>query len=69
MTSVATVAAAAPLVFGGGMGSEARLPMGLAIIGGTIVSTLLTLFVVPAFYMLLSKLESKKRHTMETVAS
>lgn len=69
MTSVATVAAAAPLVLGGGMGSEARLPMGLAIIGGTIVSTLLTLFVVPAFYMLLSKLESKKRHSMETVAS
>jgi hydrophobe/amphiphile efflux-1 (HAE1) family protein len=69
MTSVATVAAAAPLVLGGGMGSEARLPMGLAIIGGTIVSTLLTLFVVPAFYMLLSKLESKKRHAMETVTS
>jgi hydrophobe/amphiphile efflux-1 (HAE1) family protein len=69
MTSVATVAAAAPLVLGGGMGSEARLPMGLAIIGGTIVSTLLTLFVVPAFYMLLSKLESKKRHSMETVTS
>ncbi|WP_141734588.1 efflux RND transporter permease subunit [Oligoflexus tunisiensis] len=69
MTSVATVAAAAPLVFGGGMGSEARLPMGLAIIGGTIVSTLLTLFVVPAFYMLMSKLESKKRHEAATVAS
>ncbi|HET9240833.1 MAG TPA: efflux RND transporter permease subunit [Oligoflexus sp.] len=69
MTSVATVAAATPLVLGGGMGSEARLPMGLAIIGGTIVSTLLTLFVVPAFYMLLSKLENKKRHSMETVTS
>jgi multidrug efflux pump subunit AcrB len=64
MTSVATVAAALPLVLGGGMGSEARLPMGLAIIGGTIVSTLLTLFVVPAIYMILSKLESKKRHDL-----
>ncbi|MBC7691793.1 MAG: efflux RND transporter permease subunit [Methylotenera sp.] len=57
MTSVATVAAATPLVFGGGMGSEARLPMGLAIIGGTIVSTILTLFVVPAIYLVLSRLE------------
>jgi hydrophobe/amphiphile efflux-1 (HAE1) family protein len=66
MTSVATVAAAAPLVLGGGMGSEARLPMGLAIIGGTIVSTLLTLFVVPAIYLILSKLEAKKRHNLET---
>jgi multidrug efflux pump subunit AcrB len=36
--------------------------MGLAIIGGTIVSTVLTLFVVPAFYLILAKLEHKKRH-------
>ncbi|MCC7442571.1 MAG: efflux RND transporter permease subunit [Bdellovibrionales bacterium] len=57
MTSVATVAAALPLVIGSGMGAEARLPMGLAIIGGTIVSTALTLFVVPAIYLMLSRLE------------
>lgn len=61
MTSVATVAAATPLVLGSGIGSETRLPMGLAIIGGTIVSTLLTLFVVPALYLMLSPLESKKK--------
>jgi hydrophobe/amphiphile efflux-1 (HAE1) family protein len=57
MTSVATVAAALPLVVGGGMGSETRLPLGLTIIGGTIVSTILTLFVVPALYMVLSYFE------------
>ncbi|MGE3262112.1 MAG: efflux RND transporter permease subunit [Bacteriovoracia bacterium] len=57
MTSVATVAAAGPLAFGHGLGHEARSPMGLAIIGGTIVSTILTLFVVPALYLALSKLE------------
>lgn len=61
MTSVATVAAATPLVFGHGMGAETRLPMGLSIIGGTIVSTILTLFVVPALYLILSKLESKRK--------
>lgn len=61
MTSVATVAAAAPLVFGSGIGAETRLPMGLSIIGGTVVSTLLTLFVVPALYLLLSRFESKKK--------
>lgn len=61
MTSVATVAAAAPLVLGGGMGAETRIPMGLSIIGGTIVSTILTLFVVPALYLMLSPLESKKK--------
>ncbi len=59
MTSVATVAAATPLIFGSGMGSETRLPMGLAIIGGTIVSTVLTLFVVPALYLVLTKIESR----------
>lgn len=61
MTSVATVAAATPLVLGSGIGSETRLPMGLSIIGGTIISTLLTLFVVPALYLMLSPLESKKK--------
>ncbi|MBV2169045.1 MAG: efflux RND transporter permease subunit [Bdellovibrio sp.] len=61
MTSVATVAAALPLVIGAGIGAETRLPMGLSIIGGTIISTLLTLFVVPALYLMLSPLESKKK--------
>jgi hydrophobe/amphiphile efflux-1 (HAE1) family protein len=61
MTSVATVAAALPLVLGGGIGSETRVPMGLSIIGGTIISTILTLFVVPALYLLMTKLESKKK--------
>lgn len=61
MTSAATVAAATPLIFGHGIGAETRLPMGLSIIGGTIVSTILTLFVVPALYLIMSPLESKKR--------
>ncbi len=64
MTSVATVAAALPLAIGHGMGSEARLPMGLAIIGGTIVSTVLTLFVVPAIYLMLTKFESKPKKVL-----
>ncbi len=59
MTSAATVAAAAPLIIGHGMGAETRLPMGLSIIGGTIVSTILTLFVVPALYLIMAPLESK----------
>ncbi len=61
MTSVATVAAALPLVIGHGIGSEARTPMGLSIVGGTIISTILTLFVVPALYLVLSKLERPEK--------
>ena len=60
MTSVSTLAAALPLVIGSGIGAETRLPMGLSIIGGTIVSTVLTLFVVPSLYLLLVRMENKK---------
>jgi len=62
MTSVATVAAATPLLLGSGIGVETRIPMGLSIIGGTIVSTLLTLFVVPALYLMLTPLENKSKN-------
>lgn len=65
MTSVATVAAALPLVLGHSLGHEARTPMGLAIIGGTIVSTALTLFVVPALYLALTRFESKRKHQLK----
>lgn len=61
MTSVATIAAALPLVLGNSIGQETRTPMGLTIIGGTLVSTLLTLFVVPSVYDVLSRFESKHK--------
>ena len=60
MTSAATVAAALPLIIGNSIGQETRTPMGLTIIGGTIVSTVFTLFVVPCIYLLLSRFETKK---------
>jgi hydrophobe/amphiphile efflux-1 (HAE1) family protein len=60
MTSVATVMAALPLIIGGGVGKETRLPMGLVIIGGTIVSTAFTLFVIPLFYLVLNEMRFKK---------
>ncbi|MBY0451990.1 MAG: efflux RND transporter permease subunit, partial [Bdellovibrionaceae bacterium] len=62
MTSFATVAAAMPLVIGNGIGQETRTPMGLVIIGGTIISTIFTLLVVPSLYRTLSRFESKKKH-------
>ncbi|MBI4398389.1 MAG: efflux RND transporter permease subunit [Candidatus Omnitrophica bacterium] len=60
MTSVATVAAAIPPALALGPGAETRVPMAIAVIGGVILSTLLTLYVVPCAYVLLTKLESKK---------
>ncbi len=50
MTSVSTISAALPAALSLGPGAELRLPMALAVIGGIAVSTVFTLFVVPAFY-------------------
>jgi hydrophobe/amphiphile efflux-1 (HAE1) family protein len=52
MTSTATMMAAVPAALGLGAGSETRAPMAVAVIGGLIVSTALSLLVVPAFYLL-----------------
>jgi len=62
MTSSATVAGALPAALAFGPGSELRQPMALAIIGGIIFSTLLTLIVVPCAYSLMSNLERRKAH-------
>ncbi len=57
MTSFATIAAALPLALALGPGAELRAPMAIAVIGGVLVSTLLTLFVVPCVYELLARFE------------
>jgi HAE1 family hydrophobic/amphiphilic exporter-1 len=58
MTSFATIAAAIPPALGFGPGAETRIPMALVVIGGVIVSTFLTLFVVPSAYSLFQRFES-----------
>jgi HAE1 family hydrophobic/amphiphilic exporter-1 len=55
MTTFSTVAGAIPLALSLGPGSETLRPMAMAIIGGSLVSTFLTLLVVPAFYSLMTK--------------
>jgi HAE1 family hydrophobic/amphiphilic exporter-1 len=66
MTSIATVAAALPEALSLGPGAETRIPMAVAVIGGVMVSTMLTLFVVPCAYSLWAKLErAPKTHAPE----
>jgi hydrophobe/amphiphile efflux-1 (HAE1) family protein len=60
MTSFATIAAAIPPAMAIGPGSEVRIPMSIAVIGGVIVSTFFTLFVVPCVYSLFTRFEHHK---------
>jgi HAE1 family hydrophobic/amphiphilic exporter-1 len=68
MTSVATVAAAIPSALALGPGSETTRAMSVVVIGGVIVSTLLTLVVVPCAYKLLSRFEGHRHHDELTEA-
>lgn len=55
MTSVATVAGHLPLTLVSGPGAAARSSIGLVLVGGMIIGTIFTLFVVPSLYMLMAK--------------
>jgi multidrug efflux pump len=59
MTTMAALFGAVPLAVGSGMGSELRRPLGIAIIGGLIVSQVLTLYTTPVIYLFMDNLRLK----------
>jgi multidrug efflux pump len=65
MTATATMMAAIPPAMGLGSGSEIRVPMAIGVIGGLILSTVLSLVVVPSFYVVADKLTPKRKRRME----
>lgn len=61
MTSVSTILGLIPLVYATGEGAQGRIAMGVAVVGGMLVSTFLTLFIVPAMYSFISTNRNKNK--------
>lgn len=68
MTAFSTIAGILPIAIGFGAGAESRRPMGVAVVGGMITSTFLTLIIIPVVYSALSDLATKFKRKRATLA-
>jgi multidrug efflux pump len=67
MTSACTTFGALPLLLGTGAGAEARQPIGIVVVYGVTISAVLTLFIVPALYVLFARSTSSPQHVSRAI--
>jgi multidrug efflux pump len=61
MTTLAALLGALPLALGHGPGAELRVPLGIAIVGGLVISQILTLFTTPVVYLTFDRFAGRAR--------
>ncbi|MBD1845108.1 efflux RND transporter permease subunit [Cyanobacteria bacterium FACHB-63] len=69
MTAIATAIGAVPLVIASGPGATARQSLGTAIVGGMLVATFLSLFIVPVLYIVIKSFEDRIKRPLRTVTT
>jgi HAE1 family hydrophobic/amphiphilic exporter-1 len=69
MTTMAALLGALPVAFGSGVGGEARRPLGIAVVGGLLLSQSLTLYITPVIYLYLHRFQRKRANSLRAAIS